>query len=208
MAHKGATKPALDVESSTIAHLPPVETRLAPDSPREPPAGTGFAAVPTPAAPTRRAEIPVATPKPAPILAERGPPARRQAEEEKPQPPLPEPADVVHLRKAEPSSARWPWIPFTVGAGAAVGATLCALAAQRRYDALSDRTRSYSQAVSLKQQGESWQTAAFIASGVAVVGLGIGIWGFAASTKAANSFAPTVAVIPGGAMLAMTGGLP
>jgi hypothetical protein len=113
----------------------------------------------------------------------------------------------VLARKAEPTPARWPWIPFTVGVGAAAGATLCAFAAQQRYEALSDKSRPYSQAVSLKREGENWQTAAFIASGVAVAGLGVGIWGFATS-RPANSLTPTVAVIPGGALFAMTGDLP
>jgi hypothetical protein len=146
-----------------------------------------------------------ASPKPAPTLAEKGPP--RQPAEGKRQL-VPEPADAESVRKAaEPSSPRWPWIPFAVGVGAAVGAGLCALAAQARYDALSDKSRPYAQAVSLKQEGENWQIGAFVASGVAVAGLGVGIWGFATS-RPADSFTPTVAVIPGGAMLAMTGGLP
>jgi hypothetical protein len=206
---KGATKPTPDSPRVAVPAVAELPSPL-PESPREPVASKASSTEPAPATPpARRVEAATPLPKPAPTLAERTQPARRpqveKVEEGKRQPPTLEP--TVIARKTEPGSARWPWIPFTVGVGAAAGAALCVFAAQQRYDALSDKSRPYSQAVSLKQEGEHWQTAAFIASGVAVAGLGVGIWGFATS-RPANSFTPTVAVLPGGAMFAMTGELP
>jgi hypothetical protein len=221
---KGPAKPEPDLPAEVgpaLAGLSPAETRPAPESPREPVATaagplTQPSAAPPPAA--RRPTPPAAAPPPipAPTLAEESPPVRRPTKEEKRQSPAREPEkatedsldDAVYIRKAEPTSARWPWIPLTIGVGAAVGASLCALVAQNRYESLADRSRPYDRAVALKQEGENWQVAAFIASGVAVAGLGVGIWGFATSKPTTNSLTPTVAVLPGGAMLAMTGGLP
>jgi hypothetical protein len=211
LVRKGAAKPAPErpgVESPAIADSPPVETRSAPELPREPGASVSVASPVAPLPSTRRTEASATTPLPKPALAERSPPPRRQAEEEKRQSERSEPADVVHLRKAKTTSARWPWIPVTIGVGATVAAGLCALAARDRYDALSNKSRSYPQAVSLRQDGKNWQTTAFIASGVAVAGLGLGIWGFVTSGSAAKPLSPTMAMIPGGAMVALTGGLP
>jgi hypothetical protein len=205
---KGATKPeseAPKVAVPAVAELP--SPRSMPELPREPAASKASSTDPAPAPatlPARRVEVAAPSPRPTPMLAERTQPAPK-VEERKRQSPTLETAVVA--RKVEPGAARWPWIPFTVGVGAAAGAALCAFASQQRYDALSDKSRPYSQAVSLKQEGENWQTAAFIASGVAAAGLGVGIWGFVTS-RPANAVTPTVAVLPGGAMFAMTGGLP
>ena len=122
-------------------------------------------------------------------------------------PPQPEPAVSRRARPAEasavrvaPARKRWPWIPTLLGSGAAVAAGICALVARERYDGLSDRSQSYASALALKDSGESWQTASFVLAGVAAVGFGTGIFGFA--TRAA------VAPLPGGGMVALAGAFP
>jgi len=115
----------------------------------------------------------------------------------------------VRAEAAQPSGPRWPWIPMTVGTGAAVSAAICALMARNRYDALAgQKSRPYDDALALKREGERWQTAAYVASGVAAVGIGVGIWGFLSSEPGKPAVTPTVSPTPGGAVLSMSGGLP
>jgi len=97
----------------------------------------------------------------------------------------------------------WPWIPTAIGAGGAVAAGACALLARDRYNGLSDRTQPYTRAQALKSEGESWQLASFVLAGVAVAGVGTGVVGFATRSPVV-----TAAPVPGGGVVALTGGLP
>jgi hypothetical protein len=115
----------------------------------------------------------------------------------------PLPADIT-ATSPTPSQPQWPWIPTAVGAGAAVGAGLCALVARNRYNALADKTQTYESAKEIKLEGESWQLASFVLAGAAAVGLGTGIVGFATRTPVTALASP----IPGGGMIAIGGQLP
>jgi hypothetical protein len=116
--------------------------------------------------------------------------------------------DLVAAPSNVTSKPQWPWIPTAIGAGAAIGAGICAFMARQKYDGLSDKTQSLDSARSLKSSGESWQTAAIVLSGVAAAGLGVGIAGFA--TRSSGEHAVTAAVSPtfGGGMAMMAWELP
>jgi hypothetical protein len=122
--------------------------------------------------------------------------------------PLPTLADAIAIKQVEPAKPQWPWIPTTLGVAAALGAGVCVAIARDRYNALSDKTRPYKQARELKNQGENWQNAAFVAAGVAAVGLTVGIVGFATRSPEKHTLAATALPIQGGGMIALAAGLP
>jgi hypothetical protein len=119
---------------------------------------------------------------------------------------LPAPETVAQASKA--TSPHWPWIPTAVGAGAAVAAGLCLLVAKSRYDAMADRSKLHVEIIELKNEGEAWQTAAMVTSGVAVIGLATGIVGFATAGSRKSAITPTATVLRGGGLVALTGVLP
>jgi hypothetical protein len=83
--------------------------------------------------------------------------------------------------------------------------------AWRRYTSLSDKTQPYDSARSLKSSGESWQLASFVMSGVAAVGLGVGIVGFvtgSGGTGKSSKLRGMVAPVPGGGVATMAGAWP
>jgi hypothetical protein len=115
--------------------------------------------------------------------------------------------DVQPASAARPEK-QWPWIPTLLGSGSAVAAGICAVVARSRYNALSDKSQPYASAQALKTGGQNWQVASIVFSGVAAVGLGAGLVGFA--TRAANhaSVTAVAAPIPGGGLVAIAGELP
>jgi hypothetical protein len=119
---------------------------------------------------------------------------------------LPRPEAVAQSSQA--GSLRWPWIPTVVGASAAIATGLCLLMAQRRYDAMADKSRLHVEIIELKNEGEAWQTAAIVASSVALIGLATGIVGFATAGSRNSTITPTATVLSGGGMVALTGRLP
>ena len=80
--------------------------------------------------------------------------------------------------------------------------------ARKDYNDLSDKRRSFREATDLKSSGERWQLASFILTGVAVAGVGTGLVGFATRSPAGPSVSAMAAPLPGGGMLAISGGLP
>lgn len=148
-----------------------------------------------PVAPAKSADRtePEPTDRVAPKVAE---PVRAEARR-------PPPADIT-ATSPTPSKPQWPWIPTALGAGAAVGAGLCALAARNHYNALADKTRTYESAKEIKSEGESWQLASFVLAGAAAVSLGTGMVGFATRRPVTALASP----IPGGGMIAIAGRLP
>ena len=166
-------------------------------------------------------------PAPAPVPPESKPPLRvveaklpnrepKLAEKKEPAPSRPETtegasaarADLVAVPSHEAPKSLWPWIPTLVGAGAALSAGACALVALQRYDGLSDRNQTLDSARSLKSSGENWQTAAYVLSGVAAVGLGVGIVGFATRSSEGHAVAASLSPLPNGGMATMAWGLP
>jgi hypothetical protein len=117
------------------------------------------------------------------------------------------PVDVATVGSAPPKR-QWPWIPTALGAGAAVAAGICAGVARNRYDALSDKRLTYSSALALKSEGESWQVASIVLAGAAVVGLGTGMVGFATHASGRSSVGALASPIPGGGIIAVAGDLP
>ncbi len=117
-------------------------------------------------------------------------------------------ADLLASPVPRASRAQWPWIPTAIGAGAVLGAGVCAFMARQKYDDLSDRDQSLDSARSLKSSGETWQTAAFVLSGVAVAGLGVGIVGFATRSAGGPTVKAVASPMPGGGMAMMAWGLP
>ena len=130
-------------------------------------------------------------------------PTRRDAAEA-----APAQADLTALPAQQISKPQWPWIPTAIGAGAAIGAGICALLARQKYNGLSDRNQPLDSARSLKSSGESWQTAAIVLSGVAAAGLGVGIAGFATRSSGGTSVKAAVSPIPSGGMAVMAWELP
>jgi hypothetical protein len=108
----------------------------------------------------------------------------------------------------EPTRRRWPWIPTIVGSGAAVVAGLCAVVARDRYNALADRSQTLQSAQASKSEGQKWQVASFVLSGVAVAGLTTGVWGFVGRSPERSSVALVATPVHGGGMLAVAGDLP
>jgi len=117
-------------------------------------------------------------------------------------------ADLSAARTvAEPSKARWPWIPAAMGGGAAVAAGICAAISRSHYSALADKSQSLDSARSQKAAGEGWQTASLVLAGVAVAGVGTGIIGLA--TRSDNASVTALAApISGGGMVMLAGNLP
>lgn len=115
---------------------------------------------------------------------------------------------IVASPTTKPPEALWPWMATALGAGAAIGAGVCALVARQKYDDLSDRTQSMAKARSLKSSGENWQTAAFVLSGVAAAGLGVGIVGFASRSTSHARLNAAISPIPSGGMAWLAWGLP
>jgi hypothetical protein len=116
-------------------------------------------------------------------------------------------ADLGAARAAA-TKPRWPWIPTGIGTGAAAAAGVCAVVALGHYNALSDRTQSYNSAQAHKSAGESWQTASWVLSGVAAVGLATGIVGFSTRSSGGSPVTTMASPIPGGGVFAVAGNFP
>ena len=116
-------------------------------------------------------------------------------------------AEVVSVR-LEPHEKQWPWIPTIVGSGAAVAAGICAVVARDRYNALSDKTQPFQTAQALKGEGQNWQVASFVLSGVAVAGLTTGLIGFVTRLPERSSLSAAATPMPGGGMVAVAGNWP
>jgi len=121
-------------------------------------------------------------------------------------------SDVVSQRvpgKIEPSKPSWPWIPTLLGSGAAVAAGICAVVSRDRYNALADRTQPYQTAQAVKGEGQKWQVASIVLSGVAVAGLTAGTIGFLrrSSNRSSERSSVTVVAAPaqGGGLVAISG---
>jgi hypothetical protein len=184
-----------------------VQARLLIDWPLEDPS-------PAPAAPPPRRPLP-----PAPVLAapapavELLPAVAPPVESQPPPPPAEPPAPIVApvgrppaalaaavARPVEPTHApTWAWISTLTGAGAGVAAGVCALIANDRYQALSDRSIPLADARRVRDQGKRFQTAGLVLGGVAVAGLGAGAAGF---------WLGGTALPEGGGTLAIAGSLP
>jgi hypothetical protein len=76
------------------------------------------------------------------------------------------------------------------------------------YNALSDRTQSYNSAQAHKSAGESWQTASWVLSGVAAVGLATGIVGFSTRSSGGSSVTTMASPVPGGGVFTVAGNFP
>jgi hypothetical protein len=140
-----------------------------------------------------------------PRVAEQKEPAPKRQETEVASAPR---VNLVAVPSHEAPRSLWPWLPTLVGAGAALSAGVCALVARQRYDGLSDRSQSLGSARSLKSSGETWQTAAYVLSGVAAAGLGVGIVGFATRSSEGHTVAASLSPIPSGGIATMAWGLP
>ena len=124
--------------------------------------------------------------------------------------PLPQLGTAAEIETSilAPPPRQWPWIPTILGSGAALAAGICAVVARNRYNALSDKTRPYDQASALKSEGEHWQIASYVLSGVAVAGLGTGLFGFVAHPSQRRPVVALATPLPGGGMLAISGDIP
>jgi hypothetical protein len=124
--------------------------------------------------------------------------------------PLPQLGTAAEMkaRVIEPPPRRWPWIPTVLGSGAALAAGICAVVARNRYNALSDKSQPYDQASALKTEGEHWQIASYVLSGVAVAGFGTGLIGFVVHSSQRRTVAAMATPLPGGGMLAISGDIP
>lgn len=118
----------------------------------------------------------------------------------------------VAVVSLEAHRKQWPWIPTLVGSGAAVAAGICAVVARNRYNTLADRSQPFQTAQAAKGEGQRWQVASFVLSGVAVASLTTGLVGFV--TRPAErayeraSMAIVATPVQGGGMLAVAGDLP
>ena len=117
------------------------------------------------------------------------------------------PAEVAVFR-LEPRKSQWPWIPIVAGSGAAVMAGICAVVAHDRYNALSNKSQSYQSAQALKGDGQNWQIASFVLSGVAVAGLSTGLVGFVTRSSRPSSMALVATPLSDGGMVAIAGDWP
>ncbi len=115
----------------------------------------------------------------------------------------PSPTDVVSVRNVS-LKRQWPWIPTALGAGAAVAAGICAVVAHNRYGALANKNQTLAHAQAVKSGGENWQAASIVLSGVAVVGLGSGLVGFATRSPVTALASP----VSGGGVIAIAGDFP
>jgi len=118
------------------------------------------------------------------------------------------PSAEVASVSLQPHEKQWPWIPTIVGSGAAVAAAICAVVARDRYNALSDKSQPFQAAQSLKGQGQKWQVASFVLSGVAAAGLTTGLFGFITRSSERSSLSAVAAPVPGGGMVAVAGNWP
>ncbi len=173
------------IERKTLVGRSLAEPQVATVEPTPPPAGESELASGPPPEP-----VPAQIPTPVPSRPQRATSAE------------------VSTVSIAPPKPRWPWIPTVIGSGAAVGAGICAIVARDRYDALSDKSRPYQTAQALKAEGQSWQVASLVLSGVAVVGLTTGLIGFVTRSPKPASVAALAAPIPGGGMIAIAGDLP
>ena len=107
-----------------------------------------------------------------------------------------------------PPPKQWPWIPTIVGSGAAVAAGICAVVARDRYNALSNKSQPYQTAQGLKGEGQNWQVASFVLSGVAVTGLTTGLIGFVTRSSARSSLSAVATPMAGGGLVAVAGDWP
>lgn len=173
-------------EAETLSQNPPHASPPAPlvshADAKEPPTR-----VPAPSPP--RAKLAEALPEEKPVLKARPSEAAKRSN------PLP-----------TPNGPRWPWIATITGSSAAIGAGICALVARDRYNALSDRSQSYDSAQAIKTEGERWQIASYVLSGVAVAGLTAGILGF--TSTSAPAVRAAVVPVPGGGAFTLAGELP
>jgi len=131
----------------------------------------------------------------------------RPAEAVRSQPQRATPAETLSVSVAPPKQ-QWPWIPTILGSGAAVAAGISAVMARNRYNALSDRSRTYGSAEALKAEGQNWQVASIVLSGAAVVGLTTGIFGFITRSTKRPAAAALATPVPGGGMMMIAGDLP
>ena len=180
--------PVVRASARKIERKPPVDHSLA-----EPQVAT-VEPTPPPAKESELASGPLPEPVPAQIP--------------KPVPSRPDRATLVSTVSIAPPKPRWPWIPTVIGSGAAVGAGICAIVARDRYDALSDKSRPYQAAQALKAEGQNWQVAGLVLSGVAVVGLTTGLIGFVTGSPKPAPVSALATPIPGGGMIAIAGDLP
>jgi hypothetical protein len=187
--------------------LPDLDQAPAAEAPSVPPVRTAQS---EPQAPSPKAEAEAEKPVTA-ASADRGQDSRgrHEAAPAKSSRPLKTGATVdLSASGDELAPRRWPWIPTAIGAGAAIGAGICAVVARNRYNGLSDKGQSYDSARGLKSQGEAWQVAAFVLGGVAVAGLGTGIVGFSTGPSRGSSATALVSPVPGGGMVTLAGDLP
>jgi hypothetical protein len=124
--------------------------------------------------------------------------------------PLPQLGTSAEIKASilAPTPRRWPWIPTILGSGAAVAAGICAVVARNRYNALSDKSQPYDQASALKTEGEHWQIASYVLSGVAAAGLSTGLIGFIVRPSQRYSVVALTTPISGGGMLSLSGDMP
>jgi hypothetical protein len=80
--------------------------------------------------------------------------------------------------------------------------------ARGHYNALSDQSQTYDSARAHKSEGEHWQTASWVLSGAAVVGVATGIVGFARRSSGGSSTATTASPVPGGGIITVAGNFP
>ena len=119
-----------------------------------------------------------------------------------------EPSAEVAAVGLGPHPKRWPWIPTIVGSSAAVAAGICALVARDRYNALSNKSQPYQTAQALKGEGQNWQVAGIVLSGIAVGGLTTGLIGFVTRSSQQSSMALVATPLPDGGMVAIAGDWP
>ena len=125
------------------------------------------------------------------------------------------PAEVAAVSLG-PQKKQWPWIPTVVGSGAAVAAGICAVVARDRYNTLADRSQPFQSAQAVKGEGQKWQVASFVLSGVAVASLTTALVGFvtrsseqlSAQSSERSSLSAVATPIPGGGMVAVAGDWP
>ena len=118
------------------------------------------------------------------------------------------PSAEVASVSLQPHAKQWPWIPAMVGSGAAVAAGICAVVARERYNTLSDKSQPLQTAQALKGEGQNWQVASFVLSGVAVAGLTTGLIGFVTRSPERSSLSAVATPIPGGGLVAVAGDWP
>jgi ABC-type Fe3+-siderophore transport system permease subunit len=121
------------------------------------------------------------------------------------------PAEVAAVSLG-PQKKQWPWIPTVVGSSAAIAAGICAVVARDRYNTLADRSQPFQSAQAVKGEGQKWQVASFVLSGVAVASLTTALVGFvtrsSVQSSERSSMSAVATPIPGGGMVAVAGDWP